>query len=37
MIKQQDDGDYRIIDKIYLFIKDPNEAKHQYLIKNMTK
>ena len=36
LAKQQDD-DYSVIDKIYLYIKDPNEAKYQYLIKNCEK
>ena len=30
LIKQQDDDDYSIIDKIYLYVKDPNEVKYQY-------
>ena len=33
LIKQQDDCNYSVIDKIYLYIKDPNEGKDQYLIK----
>ena len=33
LIKKQDNNDYSIIDKIYLYIKDPNEAKYPYLIK----
>ena len=33
LIKIKDDNCYRIIDKIYLFVKDPNEAEYQYLIK----
>ena len=32
LIKQQRDDDYNVIDKIYLYIKDPNEAKDQYPI-----
>ena len=28
-----DDDDYSVIDKIYLYVKDPNKAKYQYLIK----
>ena len=32
-IKQHNDNDYSIIDKICLYIKDPNEVKYQYLIK----
>ena len=31
LIKQQDDDNYRIIDKFYLCVKDPYEAKYQYL------
>ena len=27
LIKQQNDDDYNIIDKIYLYVKDPNETK----------
>ena len=34
LIKQQDDDDYSIIDKIYLNVKDTHETKYQYLIKN---
>ena len=37
MIKQQDDDDYSVIDKIYLCVNDPNEAKYQYLIKKREK
>ena len=37
LIKQQNDNDYNIIDKIYLYVKDPNEAKYQYLIKDTRK
>ena len=33
LIKQQDDNDYCIIDKIYLYVKDPYEVKYQYLKK----
>ena len=29
-----DDDDYSINDKIYLYLKDSNKAKHQYLSKN---
>ena len=32
LIKIQDDNDYNIIDKIYLFVKDPSEVECQYLI-----
>ena len=34
LIKQQD-GEYSIIDKSYLCIKDPFEAKYQYLINHI--
>ena len=30
---KQDDDDYSIIDKIYLYVQDPYEAKYQYLTK----
>ena len=34
LIKQQvDDDDSSIIDKIYLYVKDPYETKYQYFIK----
>ena len=33
LIKEQDDDNYFIIDKIYLYVKDPYERKFQYLIK----
>ena len=33
LMKQQNNDDYNIIDKIYLYVKDRNEAKCQYLIK----
>ena len=33
LIKHKDDDDYDVIHKIYLHIKDPNEAKYQYLIR----
>ena len=34
MIKQQDDDDdYSIIDKIHLYVKDPNQSKYQYRMK----
>ena len=29
LIKQQDDGDYSIIDKIYFYVKDPPGGNHQ--------
>ena len=32
-MKQQDDDHYSIIVKVYLYVKDPYEAKYQYLIK----
>ena len=28
LVKQQIDNDYNIIDKIYLFVKDPNQKKY---------
>ena len=34
LIKIQDDDNYNIIDEIRLYVKDPNEAKYQYLIKS---
>ena len=36
-IKQQDDDDYSIINKIYFYVKDPYEAQYQYLIKKREK
>ena len=32
-MKHQDDDDYSAIDKIYIYVKGPNEVKYQYLIK----
>ena len=32
-MKEEDDDDYSVIDKIDLYVKDPNEEKYQYLIK----
>ena len=37
LLKIQDDDTYSIIDKIYLYVKDPNEAKYQYVIKKHEK
>ena len=37
LIKQQHDDYYSIIGKIYLFVKNPYEAKYQYLFKNVIK
>ena len=37
MIKQEDDGDYSIIDKIHLYVKDPYKVKYQYLNKKRKK
>ena len=37
VMKIQDDDDYSIIDKIYLYVKDANEPKHQYLLKKLEK
>ena len=31
LIKQPNDNDYNIFDKIHLYVIDPNEAKYQYL------
>ena len=36
-IKQENDDDFSIIDKIYLYIKNPNETKYHYLIKKHEK
>ena len=33
LIKLQDDDHHSIIDKIYLYVKDPYEVKYQYLLK----
>ena len=33
LIKQKDDYDYSIVDKTYLYVKAPYEAKYQYPIK----
>ena len=33
LIKQKNGDDFDIITYIYLFVKDPNEAKYHYLIK----
>ena len=32
LIKKQGNDNYSFIDKIYLYINDPSEAKYQYLI-----
>ena len=32
LIKKQDDGHYNVIDKIYLYVKDPSKTKYQLLI-----
>ena len=37
LIKQQDDNEYSVIDKKFLYVKDPNEAKYQYLHKKREK
>ena len=37
LLKQQDHYGYSITDKTYLFVKDPYEAKYQYLIYKMKK
>ena len=36
-IKQQDDDNNSAIDKLYLYAKDPNEAKYQHFIKKHEK
>ena len=36
-MKQKNDDNYDIIDKIYLCFKDPNEVKYQYLIRKRKK
>ena len=36
-IKQQNDDNFNAINKIYLCVKDPNEAKYQYVIKKKLK
>ena len=33
LIKQQNNDDNNIVYKIYLYVKDPNKAKYQYVIK----
>lgn len=35
LIKQQNYHDYNVMDEIYLYVKDPDEKNHLYLIKNM--
>ena len=35
LIKIKDDDDDYIIDKIYLYVKNLNEAIYQYLVKNV--
>ena len=37
MIKEQDDDDYSIIDRIYFYVKDRNEWKYQHVIKKCAK
>ena len=32
-MKQQHDDNQSVIDKIYLYVQDPHEAKYQYLVK----
>ena len=34
LIKQHVDDNFSVIDKIYLYFKDSNEGKYQFLIKN---
>ena len=33
MIKRQDNDRQDVIDKMYFYVKDPNEAKYQHLIR----
>ena len=33
LIKQKDNDDNKRIDKIYLYVKDPNLTKHQYFVR----
>ena len=35
--KRQDDNDYSIIYKIYLYVKHPNQARYQHFIRNCEK
>ena len=35
LTKQQDGDNYNVIDKIYLYVKDPFETKYQYLINSI--
>ena len=37
LIKQQNNDDYNILNEIYSYVKDSNEAKYQYLIKKHEK
>ena len=37
LIKQQNDDDYNIIDRIYLYVQDPNGANIDTFFKNMKK
>ena len=37
LVKQKNEGSFTITDKMYLYVKDPNEAKYQYLIKKHEK
>ena len=32
-MKQQDDDDYSVTDKVHLYVKDLDESKHPYLNK----
>ena len=35
LIKQQNEDNYKVTDKMHFNIKDPNEAKYQYLMRSM--
>ena len=37
LMKRQDDDDYSIIYKIYLYVKHPDQGRYQYFIKNYEK
>ena len=37
LLKQQNHDNYNVIDKIYLYVKGPNETKYQYLLKKYDK
>ena len=37
LVKQKNEDNFTITDKMYLYVKDPNEVKYQYLIKKHEK